>query len=57
VWAKNNNGLNEEDLKPLTNADFGDCVAIGDDNKVSCTIEGDGWTAFTKDDGAATLFK
>jgi hypothetical protein len=57
VWAKNNNGLNEDDLKPLTNADFGDCVAIGDDNKVSCTIEGDGWTAFTKDDGAATLFK
>lgn len=57
MWAKNNNGQNEDKLKPLTDSTFGDCVDIEDKDKVQCTIEGDGWTAFTKDDGDATLFK
>ena len=58
MWAKNNNGRNEDKLKPLTDSNFGgDCVDITDNNKVTCTIEGAEWTEFTKDDGDATLFQ
>ena len=56
MWAKNNNGKNEDKLKPLMNSDFGDCVSL-DGDKVKCTIEGTGWDEFTKDDGDATLFQ
>lgn len=57
MWAKNNNGKNEDKLKPLTDSTFGDCVDITNKDTVKCTIEGTGWDEFTKDDGDKTLFK
>lgn len=59
MWAKNNNGKNEDKLKPLTDSTgiTSDCVDITNKDTVKCTIEGTGWDEFTKDDGDKTLFK